>query len=73
MPQSPWSTTREAAVMRIPCIATREYPLLEAIGESPHAAMKTWHSQKMNKQMNKQTFLKVGNTKAFHFSEESTY
>ena len=44
---SPHSTTREATTMRSPYPGTRELTLLATTRESPWAAMKTQHNQKL--------------------------
>ena len=45
---SPWSTKREALAMRSPH-TTREQPVLATTTEESRTAMKTQHSQKINK------------------------
>ena len=47
--QSPCSETREGTALRSPRTATREQPRLTATGERPQAAVKTQHSQEINK------------------------
>ena len=46
VPWGLWSTTREATMMRSPCTAARESPLLAALRESLHIAVQARHSQR---------------------------